>query len=694
MTAATPTLDLLLEIGTEEIPARFIPRALDDLAAAARAALVARRLTHGEVSTFGTPRRLVLEVRGIAAQQPDLASEVTGPPKKAAYGPDGALTKAGEGFAKGQGVDPKDLFVKETAKGEYLAAIRREAGRSAAEILSEEVPGWILGLRFQKSMRWGGGELRFVRPLHWVLALLGGKVLAFDLEGLKSGNRSRGHRFLAPEEFEVSDMADYLVKIRAARVMVDPAERRDSIRRQVEEAGRARGGTVVVDAELLEHVTNLVEWPVAVCGGFEPEFLAVPAEVLVTAMKAHQKYFTVVDAAGRLLPWFVTISNMQAADMVLIRAGNERVLRARLSDARFFWEEDLKTPLRGRVSGLGSVVYQEKLGSYLEKVERVTELARWLAREAGGVSEDDAERAAFLSKADLVTGMVGEFPELQGVMGRYYALHAGEKPAVAEALLEAYLPRYAGDALPGTGLGAILSAADRMDTICGIFGIGMAPTGSEDPHALRRHTLAVVNILAERAWPIHLYSFVEFAILTLAGKHTSPSGRLRADVLEFFRGRIENQHTAAGAPVDVVRAVLAAGFDRVPEVGRRIAALDEMRRREDFAALAVTFKRVANIVPPQFEGGIDADLCREPVERELAGAVAAVRADVDALVGGRDYIGALRRIAELRPIVDRFFDGVMVMAEDPKVRANRLSLLAAVQSLFADLADFRQIGAG
>ncbi len=432
-------------------------------------------------------------------------------------------------------------------------------------------------------------------------------------------------------------------------VVVDPAERRDSIRRQVEAAGRAKGGAAVVDEELLEHVTNLVEWPVAVCGGFEPEFLAVPAEVLVTAMRSHQKYFTVVDAAGGLLPWFITISNMQAADMGQIRAGNERVLRARLSDARFFWEEDLKIPLRGRVPGLGSVVYQEKLGTYLEKVERVKELARWLAREADGASEADAERAAFLGKADLVTGMVGEFPELQGVMGRHYALHAGEKPAVAEALLEAYLPRFAGDALPQSALGAILSVADRMDTICGIFGIGMAPTGSEDPHALRRHTLAVINILAERAWPIHLHSLVEFAILALSGKHTRPPEQLRADVLEFFRGRIENLYTAGGAPVDVVRAVLSAGFDRLPEVKRRIDALDEIRRREDFAPLAVTFKRVANIVPPGFAGEVDAALCTDPLERDLAQAVAATRADVDALVRERDYRGALAQDRRTAP---------------------------------------------
>jgi glycyl-tRNA synthetase beta chain len=590
--------------------------------------------------------------------------------------------------------DPKDLFVRETPKGEYLAAVRRESGRPAAEVLREEVAAWILGLRFQKSMRWGGGELRFVRPLHWVLALLGGEVLRFDLEGIVSANRSRGHRFLAPAEFAVTDLEDYLARTRAARVLVDPAERRESIRAQVVAAAAERGGVAVVDEELLEHVTHLVEWPVAVCGGFDPAFLAVPPEVLVTAMKAHQKYFTVVDAAGKLLPWFVTVSNMQAADMGTIRAGNERVLRARLSDARFFWEEDLRTPLRGRVQSLGAVVYQEKLGSYLDKVGRVKELARFLAREAGGVSEADAERAAHLAKADLVTGMVGEFPELQGVMGRHYALASGEKPEVAAALLEAYLPRFAGDALPASALGAVLSVADRMDTIAGIFGVGLAPTGSEDPYALRRHTLAVINILVERAWTLHLRSLVELAIATLTGKITRVPEGLRDEILEFFRGRLENLHAAAGAPVDIVRAVLAAGFERLPEVAPRIAALDEMRRREDFAALAVTFKRVANIVPPGFSGGIDVALCTLPPEQDLALAATGISADVEKLVGARNYRGALEKIAELRPVVDRFFDGVMVMAEDQAVRRNRLALLAAVQALFASIADFRQIAAG
>jgi glycyl-tRNA synthetase beta chain len=684
----------LLEIGTEEIPARFIPRALEDLAAAARASLAAKRLDHREIRTFGTPRRLTLAVAGIVARQPDLELEVTGPPRKAAYDLDGALTKAGQGFARGQGVEEKNLFVKETPKGEYLAAIRREAGRPAAEILREEVPGWITGLRFQKSMRWGSGDLRFVRPMHWVLALLGGKVLAFELDGLKAGNRSRGHRFLAPKEFAVRNLAGYLAKTRAAFVVADPTERKGTIRAQVVAAAAERGGHAVVDEELLDHVTNLVEWPVAVSGGFEAAFLAVPHEVLVTAMKAHQKYFTVIDGAGTLLPWFVTVSNMQAPDMGLIRAGNERVLRARLSDARFFWESDLKTPLRARVPGLKSVVYQEKLGTYLEKVDRVKELARFVAREAEGHREEDAERAAYLSKADLVTGMVGEFPELQGVMGRHYALASGEKREVADALLEAYLPRFAGDELPASELGAILSVADRMDTIAGIFGIGMAPTGSEDPYALRRHTLAVINILATRAWPLHLKSLVELAIATLTGKIARPTEGLRTEILEFFRARLENLHVGGGAPVDIVRAVLAAGFDRIPEVERRIAALDELRRYEDFDALAVTFKRVANIVPPEFAGEIDVALCTAPAEQDLAMAATGIRADVEAAVGERDYLKALRKIAELRPIVDRFFDGVLVMAEDPAIRRNRLALLAAVQALFANIADFRQIAAG
>jgi len=683
-------LELFVEVGTEEIPARFIPRALEDLAAAARTTLEARRLAHGEILTFGTPRRLALCVKGVAARQPDLEREVTGPPQKAAYDEAGNLTKAGEGFARGQGIDPKELYVAETPRGAYLAGVKREAGRPAGEILREEVPAWITGLRFQKSMRWGAGDLRFVRPIHWVVALLGGEVLPFELEGLAAGNRSRGHRFLAPREFAVRGLADWLAKTRKAFVVATPAERREAIRSQVVAAAEEKGGLAVVDEELLEHVTNLVEWPVAVCGGFEPHFLAVPPEVLVTAMKSHQKYFTVTDAAGSLLPWFVTVSNMQAPDMGVIRAGNERVLRARLSDARFFWEEDLKVPLAARVEGLGAVVYQEKLGSYLEKVGRVTEVARWLARETGAAAEEDAERAAFLSKADLVTGMVGEFPELQGVMGRHYALRSGEKAAVADALLEAYLPRFAGDELPATELGAILSVADRVDTICGIFGIGLAPTGSEDPYALRRHTLAVLAILASRAWPVHVRSLVELGVATLGPKLSRDPDAVRREVLEFFRGRLENLH-AAEHPVDVVRAVLAAGFDRVPDVARRIAAVAGMRRREDFAALAVTFKRVANIVPEDFDGEVDGALCTDPAEQDLARATGAAGADVDAAVWDRDYTKALLAIAELRPAVDRFFEGVLVMAEDAAVRRNRLALLARVQRMFAGIADFRQL---
>ena len=442
-------------------------------------------------------------------------------------------------------------------------------------------------------------------------------------------------------------------------------------------------------------MTNLVEWPVAVCGGFEPAFLAVPAEVLVTAMKSHQKYFTVVDAAGRLLPWFITISNMQAADMGQIRAGNERVLRARLSDARFFWEEDLKIPLRGRVPGLGSVVYQEKLGTYLEKVERVKELARWLAREAGGASEEDAERAAFLCKADLVTGMVGEFPELQGVMGRHYALHAGEKPAVAEALLEAYLPRFAGDALP--------QSAPRGDPL------GRRPDGHHLRDLRHRHGADRFGGPARAAAP-HAGGDQHPRRARLADPPAQPRRvrdprarrQARAPARAAARRRAGVLPRPARKPVHRRRArrwTWCAPFSPpastgCPRSSARIDALDEIRRREDFAPLAVTFKRVANIVPPGFAGEVDAALCAEPVERDLAQAVAAARADVDALVRERDYRGALGRIAELRPVVDRFFDGVMVMADDPKVRDNRLALLAAVQSLFANLADFRQLGSG
>ncbi|MFC1657642.1 glycine--tRNA ligase subunit beta [Candidatus Moduliflexota bacterium] len=683
--------ELVLEVGCEEIPARFIANALASLREKAESSLRGLRLEHGAIRTAGTPRRLAVCVEDLAERQEELVREVTGPARSAAYDSDGNLTKAGLGFARSLGVDPGELTVKSLPKGEYLAGVRREKGRDSADILREVLPGWLISLRFPKSMRWGNGDLRFARPIHWILALYGGNVLDFEVEGIISGNRSRGHRFLSPAAFEVKGWNDYLEGMKNARVIADPKERRELIAEQIAEAAVREGGTVSPDEDLLDTVTNLVEYPVAVCGSFDEDFLELPEEVLVTEMKFHQKYFTVRDGEGRLMARFIAVSNITCDDgMKIVREGNERVLRARLADGRFFFQEDGKVPLENFVSSLEKVVYQEKLGSYREKVARVEGMSVKLAGQIG-CDPGQAARAARLSKADLVTQMVGEFPELQGVMGREYALKAGEAPEVAMAIFEQYLPRHSGDELPSGDLGAVLSIAERIDSIVGIFGIGEAPTGSEDPYGMRRHTLAIINIIMERSYPIELSPLIEEAIRTLQGKTDRPGGELLGEVRDFFGGRLENLFTGDGHPPDVVRAVLAAGFERLPEVRKKIAALTDFRSRAEFLPLATVFKRAANIVPEGFSGGVDPALFAEGEERELHDAVSGLEGDVRQLVVEENYRAALVKMAAIQPVLDRFFEKVLVMAEEDAVKTNRLALVQGLASLFSGIADFRQI---
>lgn len=692
MSAGKSKKELLLEIGCEEIPARFVAPALDSLKQKASASLGSLRLEHGEILTAGTPRRLTVCVRDVSPAQPDLVREVTGPARSVAYDGEGGLTRAGQGFARSQGVEPDELTVKVLSKGEYICAVRREVGRPAADVLREAVPEWITSMRFPKSMRWGDGDLRFARPIHWILSLFGGKVLKFEVEGIPSGSRSAGHRFLSPETFEVSGWNDYLEKTKGAMVIADPKERRAMIGDQVGEAARRAGGEVSGDEELLDTVTHLVEYPVAVCGAFDDDFLNLPEEVLVTAMKSHQKYFTVRGTSGGLMARFVAVSNMTCDDgMKLVKEGNERVLRARLADARFFFREDSKVSLADHVPELHKVVYQEKLGTYGEKIERVASLARDLAEKTGTCEPVDASRAALLSKADLVTLMVGEFPELQGVMGREYAALSGESPEVAAAVFEQYLPRHSGDELPGSDIGSILSIADRADSIAGIFGVGEAPTGSEDPYGLRRHTLAIINILQSRRYDLSLSALFEKAVGLLKGKLEVPAEALLPQILAFFQGRLENLYVGAGFPPDIVRAVLASGFDSLTRAKDRIEALDDFRKEEDFLPLATTFKRAANIVPAGFVGSVDPTLFQEKAERDLFEALGGLEGKVRRFIGEDDYRGALGDMASIRTALDTFFDEVLVMAKDPAVKENRLALVGNLASLFSGIADFRQI---
>lgn len=685
--------ELLLEIGTEEIPAGFLPKAMADMAALIRTELENAQLAFGAIRTLATPRRLLLVVEGIEEHQPTLRSEVMGPAKSVAFDASGKPTKAGEGFARGQGIALDQLVIVETEKGAYVCAKKEQAGRPTAELLTEILPRLVPAISFKKSMRWKDLEVRFARPVHWIVALYGGAVIPFAFGNIASGNQSRGHRFMAPGVFEVKDFSQYLQECERHFVIVDPEKRKSIIRAEVARLAKEAEGEVLADEELLEQVAYLVEYPSAVLGTFNPDFLQVPKEVLITSMRSHQRYFSLVDAAGKLMPAFITINNTLAPDPSVVVRGNERVLRARLSDARFFFEEDKKVPLADRVEALKSVVYQAKLGTSYEKMERFRALAVALAELLAPTLKEKAARAATLCKADLVSGMVGEFPEVQGVMGREYALLEGEDAEVAQAIYEHYLPTQAGGAIPSADLGAFVSIADKLDTLCGCFGVGLIPTGTADPYALRRSAIGILNIILGRGYRLSLPELVDRSLDLLTAKLSRPRPEVRADVLEFLRLRLVNLLTGQGYPQDVVDAVLSASCEDVADALARVKALAELKGREDFEPLAVAFKRVVNII----KGGVDTPvapaLFAAPCEAALHEATGQAAGQVDQAVAIGDYAAALRAIAGLRGVVDGFFEGVMVMADQDAVRINRLALLTGVARLFEGIADFSRIAA-
>ncbi|OGP54300.1 MAG: glycine--tRNA ligase subunit beta [Deltaproteobacteria bacterium RBG_13_52_11] len=685
---------MLLEIGTEEIPSRFIPQTLEVLREMLHKEMEARRVECGEMLVMGTPRRLTIFAE-LEDQQHPLESERIGPPKSVAFDPQGKPTKAALGFAQKEGVQVEDLEVRATEKGEYLCVRKHEAGRQTREILSVVLPRLITAIPFTKSMRWSDLELRFARPIHWILALFDMEVIPFTLEHLKSDHLTRGHRFLHPEPFTVTGMADYLEGLRQACVIVDPEERRELILREVQEAAQKAGGTPLENKELLEEITYLVEYPVAMSGGFDKGYLELPREVLITAMQHHQRYIPVVDKKGRLLPSFVAVSNTRPRTMEVVRKGNERVLRARLADAQFFFQEDQKRPLEERVEKLKGVIFQAKLGTSYEKVMRIQGLAVKLAQELAPEVKEVVARGALLCKADLVTDMVGEFPQLQGVMGREYALLGGEDPAVAQVIFEHYLPRFAGDELPSTPAGDIVSIADKMDTVIGCFGAGLLPTGTSDPFALRRQTLGVINIILGKGYCFSLRRIIEMGVDLLREKIERPPEEVQADCLAFFRGRFVGLLVAQGYPVDLVEAVLAVQCDDLVDARARVEAVARFRGRPEFEPVAVAFKRVANILKGvDHKGRIDTACFEAPEEQALHGQYQEIEGKFSASIKRGDYEGALAELAKLRPPVDALFEHCMVMAEDKKVRANRLALLGEIAGLFSQIIDFSRLGTG
>jgi glycyl-tRNA synthetase beta chain len=690
--------DLLFEIGAEEIPAAFVPPALEQLERDLAKALDDARLLHGEVSAAGTPRRLAVWARGVAAKQADARSEAFGPPVAQAYDAEGKPTPAALGFARSQGVDVTALVRAQTPKGERVAVTKVEKGRKAEQVLPALLERLVHGLRFRKSMRSRYDDVTFARPVRWMVALYGGRPLKIRFGEVVSGKVTYGHRFKAPKAIALKGTPeDYVAKLRKASVIVDPSERRALVEKEIARAAKSAGGRVLENPGLVDEVTHLVEIPLGIPGEFERSNLELPREVVISEMRSHQRYFAVVDGAGKLRNRFVAVAGTPVKDPTVARHGYERVLRARLADARFFFEEDKKKKLRDRIEALGRRTYQAKLGSELDRTHRIGAIASGLARAIGKEAlVPDVLEASRLAKTDLTTGMVGEFPELQGIMGAHYARGEGMKPEIADAIEDHYRPVGASGELPRGDLGALVGLADRFHQLVGIVGIGEKATGAADPFGLRRAAIGILRIVLDRGYHLSLAAAIEQTLDALAGVKLAQDRAVVAEaVLDFVRGRLKAQWSEEFPP-DLVEAVLSAGFDDVVDARKRLEALAEVKSRPDFLPLAVAFKRVANIQEKAGGAGaarVDPGLLRDDAERRLLAEIERVEAEATPAREGRNYPAVLRNVATLEPAVARFFDDVLVMADEPALRANRLGLMRRVASLFADVADFRKIQA-
>ncbi|NLX52099.1 MAG: glycine--tRNA ligase subunit beta [Deltaproteobacteria bacterium] len=683
--------ELLFEIGTEEIPAGFLSRAVVDMEDIIRKSLTEKRIAFDGVRCLATPRRLVLAIADVAPRQEDQTIEKLGPARKAAFDENGRPTKAAIGFARGQGLDVSRLETITTEKGEYVGARKTVTGRPTAELLPDILRSFLLAIPFRKSMRWGAHELRFARPIHWLVALYAGRIVPLKIEDIESGDASCGHRFMSPGAFPVTGFEDYLKKTRENFVIVDPAERKTLILEEARQAAADVGGRLFYTDDLLETVSFIVEYPFILRGRFDESYLQIPKEVLTTTMISHQKYFPVVNDEGKLLPYFIAVSNTRPRDPAVVAGGNERVLNARLADASFFFEEDKKVPLEDRVESLKKVVFHTLLGTSHKKVMRFRKLAVKIAAKVKPSVKKNVDRAALLAKADLESLMVGEFSELQGVMGREYALLAGEKPEIAQAIYEHYLPIVAGGDLPRSDEGAIVGLADKVDTIVGFFAVGMPPSGTADPYALRRQALGVINIILEKRYALSLTFLIDECLAALKDVLRKPAEDVKKDVLDFFRGRLQNQLIAQGFAYDTVDAVLAADIDDLVTVGEKVRALQDFRQNPEFEPLSVAFKRVDNILKDFRNGQIDVNLLSQDAEIKLFASLDTMKTRVEKSLAEKDFPAALNRLSALRPAVDAFFDSVMVMDKDEQVRFNRLSLLYEISGLFHKIADFSRI---
>ena len=681
---------LLLEIGVEELPSRFGQTTLDQIENNLSKLLKEERINFDNIEKYATPRRLTFVIKNLADKATDLEEEVKGPAKKIAVDDDGNFTKPALGFMKSKGLDPENVYFKQLGNAEYLFGTIKQEGKHTSEVLKNIVPEAIKNVTFPKAMRWGGKNMRFARPIRWMVALLNNEVLDIDLEGIKSSNITRGHRFLGEKEFEVNSVEEYFEKLDKNFVILDQHKRKEMIREQAVEVAKSLGGEVELDEDLLEEITFLVEYPTAFYGEFDEEYVKLPKEVVTTPMKEHQRYFPVLKD-GKLLPNFIAVRNGDSNRIDLVKAGNEKVLRARLADALFFYHEDTKKPLESFVDKLQTVVFQAKLGTVYDKTLRIEKLSQVILNELNMTeSKENTLRAAKLCKADLVTNMVFEFTELQGIMGRDYAQVSGENEEVCQGIFEHYLPRFAGDILPETNTGIALSIADKLDSIAGFFAIGIKPSGSQDPYALRRQALGILSILLDRKLSVNLNNLINAALDNYSNLEFNKE-EVASQIVEFFVERVKNLFKDLGIRYDVIDAVLNNNLDDISDIHTRALELNRWLQKDELVEMLTAFNRVATLAEKATTDIVKENLLKEDAEIKLYNGFKEIKSNVESLLLDKKYNEALDAFATLRPLVDNLFDNVMVMDKDEAIKENRLGLLKQIYSTMLTICDLSKI---
>ncbi len=689
--------NLLLEIGSEEIPAGYIEPALAAMASMISEKLKAARIKHGSVTTYGTPKRLAVIVEDVDENQEALTTEVTGPPEKVAYDEDKKPLTPAVKFAEKLGIAIDEITIKETKKGRYLCGMNVESTEESKTILEKILPELIEKIPFPKTMRWADLSVTFTRPVISILAILGDNIIPFTYGDVESSNYTYGHRFMKPGKINISNPLRYAESLKEADVIVDIEDRKKLVKEEIEKTAALISGKILPDEELVGIVANLIEFPVVVVGTFDKEFLDIPDEVLITAMREHQKYFAVVDENGKLMPNFVVVNNTKTKDMAVVTKGHEKVLRARLADAQFFYKADLREDSKSRINKLNGVLFQASLGTMLDKTNRITKLSEYIVDVANeSAVRSDVVRAAELCKSDLVSQVVVEFTKLQGVMGRVYAKIAGESDETCKAIEEHYRPVASGAKLPGSRSGAILAIADKIDSICGCFSAGLIPTGASDPYALRRQSIGIIHIMLDNKMKFSLKSLIKKGVELYGDKVDGDIDKVVGTIVEFIENRIERILVEDGFSKDITASVTGASIDNIPDIWNRVKALESMKQKPDFEPLAAAFKRVVNIIKKadiSADISINENIFESESESKLYKAVESVSKKVDSYLDTSDFAGALKDIATLKAPVDKFFDDVMVMADDENVRNNRLALLSKIAGLFANIADFSKISA-